>query len=1001
MPGRLRSWVIGLAASIALLAGPVSAARAVTALSVTGIFTDSAFHTIDGASSVKVAGHYAYVAGYLANTLTVLDVSDPAHMVELGSVTSLSMSGATGVDEVGNYAYVTSKNTHSLTIVDVSTPTQPTVVGTVQDTNRLNGAYTVQVVGNYAYVAAQGCVPQGCTAAGGNALTIVDVSDPTQPHVVGTVTDPVATKHLDSVVVKGTKAYGVAFYSSTFTVFDVSDPTHPKILGSTTNATTLNHGSDVDVQGNYAYVVNQNNPGRLTVVDISNPASPTVRGSVSSSSALNNAYALQVSGSYAYVAARNNNALTVVNISNPAAPVITDTLSNITALGTALEVSLQRGQAFVAAYCSGPCSTATSSAVSAVNIGAYGPAQDLTPPQTSIDSGPSAFTQSTSANFAVSTNEAGSTLECRFDGGVWRSCTSSPQYTDLADGGHLLEVAATDPAGNLDPTPATWAWTVDTHPPDTSIDSGPSGVTSSTSASFAFSSSEAGSSFACTLDGANVPCAPAGGYQALAEGSHTFTVAATDQAGNADPTPASATWVVDAHPPVTSVDSALPAFSNSGNTTIAFHANESDVTFACTLDGTSAPCSSPVSYSGLPDGSHTFQVAATDAAGDVEAAPQSVTWTVDTQAPDSSIDSGPSGATNATSASFAFSSSEAGSTFACTLDGANVPCAPAGGYQGLADGSHTFTVAATDQAGNTDPTPASRTWTVDTQAPVTTMDSAPPPAFSNSKSISLTFHANESGATFSCTLDAVSAPCSSPTTYSGLVDGSHTVKVTATDAAGNVEASPPRLTWTVDTVAPNTSIVATPPKTTTSTTATFRFWTNETGATFSCTLDGVTAPCTYIQTFTGLAVGTHTLKVAAIDRAGNRDATPATYSWTIAPTLTGATQGAATGSLLVLGPGRRPQLRLGKDGTLVFRLGPQPAGSSGTVHLRLALKRGSKNVASAHFRVAANRTSRIELRLRASVLKQLPRKVSAVVAVTFGNAEGGRSTVRYRFILRR
>ena len=78
-------------------------------------------------------------------------------------------------------------------------------------------------------------------------------------------------------------------------------------------------------------------------------------------------------------------------------------------------------------------------------------------------------------------------------------------------------------------------------PPPTSIDSGPSGVTTDTAPSFTFSSTEAATTFACRLDGPAgqgtfQPCASPTSFSGLAPGAYTFFVRATDAAGNSSTT---------------------------------------------------------------------------------------------------------------------------------------------------------------------------------------------------------------------------------------------------------------------------------------------------------------------------------------------------------------------------------------------------------------------------------------------------------------------------------
>jgi hypothetical protein len=182
----------------------------------------------------------------------------------------------------------------------------------------------------------------------------------------------------------------------------------------------------------------------------------------------------------------------------------------------------------------------------------------------------------------------------------------------------------------------------------------------------------------------------------------------------------------------------------------------------------------------------------------------------DTTPPQTTIASGPSGATTATEASFGFSSSESGSTFQCRLDsGSWATCASPKSYSGLSVGEHTFSVRATDAAGNTDATPASRSWTVqsasppaDETAPQTTIASGPSGATTATEA-SFGFSSSESGSTFQCRLDSGSwATCTSPKSYSGLATGPHSFEVRATDAANNTDATPAVRSWTVSNPAP-------------------------------------------------------------------------------------------------------------------------------------------------------------------------------------------------------
>jgi hypothetical protein len=160
---------------------------------------------------------------------------------------------------------------------------------------------------------------------------------------------------------------------------------------------------------------------------------------------------------------------------------------------------------------------------------------------------------------------------------------------------------------------------------------------------------------------------------------------------------------------------------------------------------------------------------------------------------DTNITSGPSGSVNSTSATFGFSSNQEGSTFECSLDGANFSqCTSPKDYTGLADGSHTFRVRAIDSAGNADSSPAVRTWTVET----TNVDTTKPTITITTPANGGTYSLNQVvNASYSCQDEAGGSglkSCQGPVANGSAIDtastGTKTFTVVATDNAGNQQS---------------------------------------------------------------------------------------------------------------------------------------------------------------------------------------------------------------------
>lgn len=456
------------------------------------------------------------------------------------------------------------------------------------------------------------------------------------------------------------------------------------------------------------------------------------------------------------------------------------------------------------------------------------------------------------------------------------SFTYSQSLSGMASGKHLLEVVATDQVGYSKTSSTVFS----VGAPDTIIDSGPEVATKSTTPTFTYHATEA-STFQCAVDaGAYVSC-PSTGYTTpvLAQGAHTFNVRATNGAGVVDPSPATRSFTVDTTAPDTSIEFGPEGLSAIDLPKFGYESNEEETNFECRFD--SAPfvaCNEDEFGLEVPlaNGAHTYSVRAVDLAGNVDATPATGSFSVDATAPTAQATGGPSGPTPNASPTFTFSA--AGGTVACAIEPAGaeaeatpfVPCTSASSYTvspSLANGSYTFVVRAIDAAENE--TFSEREFTVDTVTPQTTIVSAPPATTDDPKP-SFSFSASEGGTSFSCRFDAAAfAPCSGPgatqVPATALTDGSHSFEVRALDAAGNLDSTPAKQTFTVQTTAPQTTIDSGPASAIATASTKFQFSSNQVAA-FGCSLDGAAfSPCGgSFKEYTGLSEGRHRFEVRAV-----------------------------------------------------------------------------------------------------------------------------------------
>ncbi|MCD6359471.1 MAG: lamin tail domain-containing protein [Armatimonadetes bacterium] len=442
--------------------------------------------------------------------------------------------------------------------------------------------------------------------------------------------------------------------------------------------------------------------------------------------------------------------------------------------------------------------------------------RDTVPPETALNYYPLKLTNETTAVFSFSASEKNCSFQCQLDGQNWQDCGLQIRYENLKDGSHYFQVRAVDRAGNIDPTPVSYRWEIDTAPPSKpAVISPTKNITNQAKLILQGTKSEDTTDVLINDSSTGVTYPTATTWQKevnLEEGNNVFNIKSQDKVGNISNS-LSFSIFLDTSIPETILKTKSFVLTNQKSIDFIFQSDDEEATFQCQLDGGDwQDYPSPATYENLKDGSHYFQVRAIDKAGNIDPTPSVFSWTVDGSAPETILNTNLSSLTNQTTASFSFTADDPTATFECFLDDNNFsPCSSPQTCTDLTEGIHNFVAQAVDQAGNIDPTPASFTWTIDITSPEEPTINLP---FQITNQSNLTLSGAKSEDTKNILINDLSDGVTYPTTTTWqkevvLKEGENIFEIKAQDEIGNTSV-PASYSILLDTIVPNSPTIIEP-----------------------------------------------------------------------------------------------------------------------------------------------------------------------------------------------
>ncbi len=224
---------------------------------IVGSYNSQLYYAYD----IFAENEYAYLVG--TEGMEVVNLSDPLNPSLIGSYSTLDL--AFSIFLRGNYAYVGGHTFFE--IIDVADPFAPDQVGYYSNFDDYACVMGMSAAGEYVYIATNAC---GLFCLHGwCAFNIFNIGDPTQPSPVSSLA---FGDQPSGIFVADDYAYLSALNPS-LTIIDISDPTNPGIIGDWSSGTGY-HSPDVFVAGSHAFIAGS--VDGVYVIRITDPANPSM-----------------------------------------------------------------------------------------------------------------------------------------------------------------------------------------------------------------------------------------------------------------------------------------------------------------------------------------------------------------------------------------------------------------------------------------------------------------------------------------------------------------------------------------------------------------------------------------------------------------------------------------------------------------------------------------------------------------------------------------------------